>query len=209
MISHSKLTYIFMLFTSLTISACGEFTKTSWLELMERGKEIRSDTTLPDQERFALAERQYLKALNKMERALGRSPINTKDMRQLFDEIESIFRTQGKYAELEPYLKRKIEVYIKYLGENAMLTGSAHEGLGNLYKQLNRNREAAGEYQQAMKVYQVNGRKQAVQKMESRIQILASTDGDDLPQMEEATVAVSKRSGGDFSGIHGQINDNY
>ena len=153
-------------------AGCGKYANLSWTEVLERGKKIRADTSIPAQERFIRAEEIYLIALDKLEKALGREPVRTNDMRELFGEIETIFRTQNKHVELEPILKKKINIYTKYLGQNKMLTGAAHENLGHLYKKLGSKQAATDEYREAMKVYQNNKRDKAVEKMRKLISAL-------------------------------------
>ncbi len=156
----------------LFIAGCGKYANLSWTEVLERGKKIRADSSISAQERFTMAEETYLIALDKLEKTLGREPVRTKDMRELFGEIETILRTQNKHAELEPILKKKINIYTKYLGQNKMLTGAAHENLGHLYKKFGSKQAATDEYREAMKVYQNNKRDKAVEKMRKLISAL-------------------------------------
>ena len=155
---------------------CGKFSRLSWKECFEQGKKIHYDTSISSQKRFAEAEEAYRAALKKLEKALGKESVKTKDMRELFNEAENVLRNQAKYAELEPILKKKIDLYGKYLGENKVLTGAAHEGLGHLYKKLKRNKEAAFEYRLAMNVYKIRKRESAVEKMKNLIQTLNITE---------------------------------
>jgi tetratricopeptide (TPR) repeat protein len=155
---------------------CGKFSRLSWKECFEQGKKIHYDTSIPSQKRFAEAEEVYREALKKLEKALAKESVKTKDMRELFNETENVLRNQAKYAELEPILKKKIDLYGKYIGENKVLTGDAHERLGHLYKKLKRNKEAAFEYRLAMNVYKINKRESAVEKMKNLIQTLNITE---------------------------------
>ena len=168
----SKKGCIFICLSLFFITGCGKYSGLSWKECFEKGKIIQSDTSIPKEKRFAGAEEAYLAALKKLEKALGKEQVQTKDMRELFNEIEILLRNQTKYTEIEPILKKKIELYEKYLGGNKILTGAAHESLGNLYKQLKRNKEAVFEYRMAMKIYKTKKRESGAERMKNLIQTL-------------------------------------
>ncbi|MDY6842827.1 MAG: tetratricopeptide repeat protein [Thermodesulfobacteriota bacterium] len=168
----SKMGCIYICLSLFFITGCGEYFGLSWEECFEKGKIIKSDTSIPKEKRFAGAEEAYLVALRKLEKALDKKQVQTKDMRELFNEIEILFRNQTKYAELEPILKKKVELYEKYLGGDKILTGAAHENLGHLYKQLKRNQDAVFEYQLAMRIYETQKRESGVERIQNLIQTL-------------------------------------
>jgi hypothetical protein len=159
----------FVLLVSAGCGVKGKYADLSWKETLDKGKEIRGDTSMPSKERFVAAEEAYRIALKKLQNALGKETVKTSDMRELFNELESVLWTQGKETEVEQVLKTKISFYTKHLGKDSMLTGSAHQALGYIYKKSGRNKMAVKEYGEAMRVYKVNKRTSSVTKMQTRI----------------------------------------
>lgn len=173
---HPNLLAIYLPLLLALLFGCGGSNET-WLELLEHGKQLRGEQSVTEEERFSRAESLYLEALVKLEKALGNEPVRTADMRELFNEIESLFFTRGKQAELEPLFRKKIELYSKYLGEDQTLTGAAHEGLGHLYKRLDRKGEAEEQYRVAMTVYAKRGRSEGEQRMRDQILAIGGLPG--------------------------------
>ena len=164
-------------FVLLLVTGCsskGKYADLSWKETMETGKKLRSDESAPSEKRFADAEEAYRIALEKLQDAFDSETISTNDMRELFNELESVLRTQGKTAEVEQVYKTKISIYTKYLGKDKILTGAAHEALGNMYMKSGNNRMAIEEFTEAMRVYKANDRSSSVTKMKMRIDGLKS-----------------------------------
>ncbi len=153
-----------------------------WLELMKEGQHIRSNTSIPEKERFSLAEKKYIQALDALESDPDSILSHRKDVGQLFGEIDGILWTQKRYEESEPYLKRKIQLYSKYFGNDSMLTGSARQGLANLYKKLGRKEEALNEYQAVVNIYRTNNKDEAVERVQAKMKEIA---GDDFIEIEE------------------------
>jgi tetratricopeptide (TPR) repeat protein len=149
----------------------------SWKEALDQGKRLRSDESTPAEVRFAAAEEAYRIAMEKLQDMLGKKAVSTHDMRELFNELESVLRTQGKEVEVEQVLKTKISLYTKHLGREKMLTGAAHEALANIYKKTGRNQLAVEEYGKAMRVYKANNRAGSVAKMKARINKLKTGNG--------------------------------
>ncbi len=170
----------------LIVTGCGSKSKyagLSWKETLEEGKKIRSDESTPSKERFAAAEEAYRIALEKLQDAFDKETIKTSDMRELFNELESVLRTQGEKTEVEQVIKTKISLYTKYLGKDRVLTGAAHEALGHLYKKSGRKQMALVEYEEAMRIYKVNNRSSSAAKMKTLIDGLkAGSGGDKAPQ---------------------------
>ena len=168
-------------FVLLLVTGCeskGKYADLTWKETMEAGRKIRSDESTPSKERFAAAEEAYGIALKKLQDAFDRETINTSDMRELFNELESVLRTQGKKTEVEQVFKTKISLYTKYLGKDKVLTGAAHEALGNMYMKSGREQMAVEEFGEAMRVYKVNNRSSSVEKMKTRIDGLKAGPGE-------------------------------
>lgn len=147
----------------------GKYADLSWKETLDKGKEIRNETSMPSKERFEAAEEAYRIALKKLQNALGKEIVKTNDMRELFNELESVLRTQVKEADVEQILKTKISLYTKYLGKDRILTGAAHEALGNMYKKSGRKQMALEEYREAMRIYKANNRTSSATKMQTYI----------------------------------------
>ena len=154
-----------------------------WLELIKEGQQIRRDTSIPEKERFNLAEKKYIQALDALESDPESILSHRKDVGQLFGEIDGLLWTQKRYEEAEPYLKRKLQLYSKYFGNDSMLTGSARQGLANLYKKLGRKEEALNEYKAVVNIYRANNKDEAVARVMANIKEIA---GDDFIEIQEA-----------------------
>ena len=76
----SKFVCILISLITLFIAGCGKHANLSWTEVLERGKKIRADTSIPAQERFTMAEEIYLIALDKLSQFLKKRSTYTQNI---------------------------------------------------------------------------------------------------------------------------------
>jgi len=193
---------LFVIITSLRLIAAGAFhghgfANTSWQAHLQKGRELREDTSLGAKERFAKAEAEYRIALKKLLQTLPGMQVKTREIRDLFNELESIIRTQAKYEALIPVIKQKIAIFTEYKGQNNILTCTAHFNLAGVYEKLERYSEAANEFGKAREIYEALGNTKAAQKMTHRISALkdikrAHSDTSEKPDEKPLQAPPSK-----------------
>jgi len=152
----------------------GKYADLSWEETLETGKKFRNDESKPQDERFAAAEEAYQIALCKMTDALDGEQIQVGDMNELFNELDSLLRTMGEKDKLEKFLNTKVSIYARQFGRDNLMTGAAHESLGNLHMKDGRNKKAIGEFAEAMLIYKLRDRTSSADRMKERIEKLQS-----------------------------------
>jgi len=183
----------FLLIITMTLfQACSG---TSWQEDLQQGKRIRGDSAVPAEQRFAEAKELYSRALRKLKSVLPDSNIELKEIRELFNEYESLLRTIREYDELVEVIEDRVAIFQEYAGANTMLTCTAHFNLGAAYEKVGRTENAIEQFTKARVIYQSLGRTVSADKMMDRIRTLrGKTEVTSTQHMAEERAVIPKAS---------------
>lgn len=165
----------------------------AWRAHLQRGIELRGDTSMEAAERFALAEQEYRTALAKLEHTLGEEPVAVDDVRELFNELESLLRTVSKHEELPEVITKRLNLFEDLLGPDNMLVATSSFNLASTYEKLGQVQQAAEAYERARQTYARLGRTRSVAAMERRIRALTGR----APAPMETATAASRRPRGE------------
>ncbi len=182
-----------LIFAMALFQACA--TGTSWQEDLQQGMRIRGDTTVPAEQRFNAAKEQYGSALRKLKTALPNGNIEMKEIRELFNEYESLLRTILEYDELVRVIEDRVAIFQQHAGPNTMLTCTAHFNLGAAYETIGRTENAVEQFAKAREIYQTLGKTASADKMTERIRALQGKTEEpavvpNAPEPSPASVAL-------------------
>jgi len=159
----------------------------TWQQHMARGIALRGDVSIDADSRFARAETEYRTALSKLEKIVGKEPLNISEVRRLFNELESLLRTRSKPDERVWVIKKRLAVLTKMTGKENMLIATTHFNLASALEKCGNSKAALAEYRMAKKTYESIGRHASAKSMEQRIARLADGQREtpSTPKQEE------------------------